>query len=150
MKKSLPLLAALAVATASFAQTPAGTSQPAPTAATHLPTHRVMRMGQPKTPEQRADQRTAMLTKKLTLSADQQAKVHQILLAQAQEAQALKARYPAKEQHQARHQARQAGRATYQQQLQAVLSADQYGKLMALEQAHHRHGGHPGRMKAKS
>ena len=98
MKTPLFLLAALAIATTSFAQTPA---------TTHLPTHRVQRMGDlqkgnrpAKTPEQRADKHTAMLTKKLNLTAAQQPQVHQILLAQAQEAQALKAQYPADNQRQ--------------------------------------------------
>ena len=143
MKKPLFLLAAMAIATASFAQT-----TPAPT---QLPTHRVHRMGNHhKTPEQRADHRTAMLTKKLNLTAAQQPQVHQILLAQAQEGQALRAQYPAKEQRQARHQAMQAGRAKYQAQLQGVLSADQYGKLQAMRQEHQHKGEHGGQGPAKS
>jgi protein CpxP len=146
MKKSLLLLAAMAFATAGFAQTT--------TAPTQLPTHRVHRMGQgqgtPKTPEQRADHHTAMLTKKLALTADQQPKVRQILLAQAQEGQALRAKYPAKEQRQAHRQEMKAGRAKYQAQLQAVLSADQYGKLTAMQKGHHHKGGHGGKQPAKS
>jgi protein CpxP len=126
MKKSLLLLAALAFATTSFAQTTPATTT------THLPTHRVHRMGQGqhKTPEQRADHRTAMLTQKLALTADQQPKVRQILLAQAQEGQALQAKYQA--------------------QLQGVLSADQYGKLTAMQKEHHHKGEHGGKAKAKS
>lgn len=145
MKKSLLLLAAMAFATASFAQT-------TPAATTQLPTHRVHRMGQGahKTPEQRADHRTAMLTKKLALSADQQAKVHQIVLAQAQEGQALQAKYPAKEQRQARHQELKAGHAKYQAQLQGVLSADQYGKLTALQKEHHHKGARGAKQQGKS
>ena len=138
MKKSLLLLAALAFATASFAQT-------AP--ATQLRTHRVHRA---KTPEQHADTRTAMLTKKLSLTAAQQPQVRQILLAQAQESQALKAKYPTKEQRQARRTEMQAGHAKYQQQLQGVLSADQYGKLAALQKEHHHKGGHGGKANVKS
>jgi len=146
MKKSLLLLAALAFATASFAQTTPATTT------TQLPTHRVHRMGQgqPKTPEQRADHRTAMLTKKLALSTNQQAKVRQIMLAQAQEGQALQAKYPAKEQRQARHQEMKAGHAKYQAQLQAVLSADQYGQLTAMQKEQHHKGEHGGKAKAKS
>ena len=145
MKKSLLLLAAMAFATASFAQT-------APATTTQLPTHRVHRMGQGqhKTPEQRADHRTAMLTKKLSLTADQQPKVRQILLAQAQEGQALRAKYPAKEQRQAHRQELKAGHAKYQAQLQGVLSADQYGKLTAMQKEHHHKGEHGGKQKAKS
>ena len=145
MKKTLLLLAAMAFATASFAQT-------APTTTTQLPTHRVHRMGQGqrKTPEQRADHHTALLTKKLALSADQQPRVRQILLAQAQEGQALRAKYPAKEQRQAHRQELKAGRAKYQAQLQSVLSADQYGKLTAMQQERHHKGTHGGQPKAKS
>jgi len=144
MKKSLLLLAAMAFATASFAQTTPTT--------THLPTHRVHRIGQGqfKTPEQRADHHTAMLTKKLSLSTDQQPKVRQILLAQAQEGQALKAKYPAKEQRQAHRDEMKASHAKYQAQLQGVLSADQYGKLTAMQQERHHRSGHGGKQKAKS
>ncbi len=146
MKKTLFLLAALAFATASFAQTtPATPAAPA----TQLPTHRGHRLGQHQTPEQRADHHTAMLTKKLSLTAAQQPQVRQILLAQAQEGQALQAKYPAKEQRQARHAEMQAGRAKYQQQLQGVLSAAQFGKLTAMQKEHH-HKGHGDKTKAKS
>ncbi|MDJ0364804.1 hypothetical protein QMK33_06540 [Hymenobacter sp. H14-R3] len=143
MKNSLLLLAALAFATASFAQTAPATTT------TQLPTHRVHRMGHNKTPEQRADTRTTVLTKKLSLTAAQQPQVHQILLAQAQEGQALKAKYPAKEQRKARHEEMKAGRAKYQQQLQGVLNADQYGRLTAMQKEHHHKGEHGGKIKAK-
>jgi Spy/CpxP family protein refolding chaperone len=152
MKKSLLLLAAMAFATASFAQTttPANTTQ--------LPTHRVHRMGdhkkgdhQAKTPEQRADHHTAMLTKKLSLTADQQPKVRQILLAQAQEAQALKEQYPTADQRKTRHDAMKAGQAKYQAQLQAVLKPDQYSKLLAMKQErHHKGGKHADKSKTKA
>lgn len=151
MKNSLLLLAAMAFATASFAQAPATTTQ--------LPTHRVQRMGdhakgdhqKNKTPEQRADKHTAMLTKKLSLTPDQQPKVHQILLAQAQEAQTLKAQYPADNQRQARHEAMQAGQAKYQAQLQGVLKPDQYSKLLTLKQErHHKGGKHGDKSKTKA
>jgi protein CpxP len=145
MKKSLLLLAAMAFATASFAQITATTTQ--------LPTHRVQRMGKDKaakSPEQRADKHTAMLTQKLSLTAAQQPQVRQILLAQAQETQALKAQYPADNQRQARHEAMKAGHAKYQTQLQGVLSADQYSKLLALKQEHHKGGKHGDKSKAKA
>lgn len=150
MKKSLLLLAAMAFATASFAQAPATTTQ--------LPTHRVHRMGdhkkgdhQAKTPEQRADRHTAMLTKKLGLTADQQPQVRQILLAQAQEATALQEQYPTADQRKTRHEAMKAGQAKYQAQLQAVLKPDQYSKLLAMKQEHHHKGGkHGDKSKAKA
>jgi Spy/CpxP family protein refolding chaperone len=149
MKKSLLLLAAMAFATASFAQT---------TAPTQLPTHRVHRMGdhkkgdhQAKTPEQRADRHTAMLTKKLSLTADQQPKVRQILLAQAQEAKALKEQYPTADQRKTRHDAMKAGQAKYQAQLQGVLKPDQYSKLLAMKQErHHKGGKHGDKSKTKA
>ncbi len=152
MKKSLLLLAAMAFATASFAQT----TTPATT--TQLPTHRVHRMGdhkkgdhQAKTPEQRADRHTAMLTKKLGLTAEQQPQVRQILLAQAQEANALKTQYPTADQRKARHEAMQAGQAKYQAQLQSVLKPDQYSKLLAMKQErHHKGGKHGDKSKTKA
>jgi protein CpxP len=152
MKKSLFLLAAMAFATASFAQAPATTTQ--------LPTHRVHRMGdhtkakgdhQAKTPEQRADKHTAMLTKKLSLTAEQQPQVRQILLAQAQEAQTLKTQYPADTQRKARHEAMKAGQAKYQAQLQGVLKPDQYSKLLTMKQErHHKGGKHADKSKTKA
>ena len=148
MKKSLFLLAALAFASASpsFAQT---TPTPTQAAKAHHGKHGG-HSKQAKTPEQRADHGTAMLTKKLSLTAAQQLQVRQILLAQAQEGQALRAQYPAKEQRQARRQAMQAGRAKYQAQLQGVLSTDQYGKLQALHQERQHKGEHGGKRPAKS
>ena len=145
MKKSLLLLAAMAFATASFAQTTPATTQ--------LPTHRVHRMGkgEHKTPEQRADHHTAMLTKKLSLTTDQQPRVRQILLAQAQEAKALKEQYPTAEQRKARHDAMKAGQAKYQTQMQAVLKPDQYSKLLAMKQErHHKGGKHGDKSKTKA
>jgi Spy/CpxP family protein refolding chaperone len=150
MKKSLLLLAAMAFTTASFAQVPATPTQ--------LPTHRVHRMGdhkkgdhQAKTPEQRADHHTAMLTKKLSLTADQQPKVRQILLAQAQEAKALKEQYPTTDQRKTRHEAMKSGQAKYQAQLQAVLKPDQYSKLLAMKQErHHKGGKHGDKSKTKA
>ena len=92
-----------------------------------------------------------MLTKKLSLTADQQPKVRQILLAQAQEAQSLKAQYPADDQRQTRHEAMKAGHAKYQAQLQAVLKPDQYSKLLALKQEHsHKGGKHGDKSKTKA
>jgi|GEM_PF-1361690 len=151
MKKSLFLLAALAFASASpsFAQQQVGASQTTPTLTQHHGKHGGHGK-HAKTPEQRADHGTTMLTEKLSLTAAQQPQVHQILLAQAQEGQALRAQYPAKEQRQTRRQAMQAGRAKYQAQLQGVLSADQYGKLQALHQERQHKGEHGGKRPAKS
>jgi protein CpxP len=139
MKKSLLLAVAFAFAAASpsFAQT---TPAPTPTAMAkgHHGKHQ-------KTPEQSAEHHTAMLTKKLSLTTDQQAKVKQLLLAQAQEADAIKAKYPDATQRQAMHQEITAGRAKYQAQLQAVLNPDQLSKFAALQQTHqHKNKGERG------
>jgi protein CpxP len=137
MKKFLLLAAAFAFAAASpsVAQT---TAAPAAMAKGHHGKHQ-------KTPEQSAEHHTAMLTKKLSLTPEQQAKVKQIMLAQAQEADAIKAKYPDATQRQAMHQEITAGRAKYQTQLQAVLNADQMSKFTALQQTHqHKNKGERG------
>jgi protein CpxP len=137
MKKFLLLAAAFAFAAASpsIAQT---TPTPAAMAKGHHGKHH-------KTPEQSAEHHTAMLTKKLSLTTDQQAKVKQILLAQAQEADAIKAKYPDATQRQAMHQEITAGRTKYQAQLQAVLNPDQMSKFAALQQTHqHKNKGERG------
>jgi protein CpxP len=137
MKKFLLLAAAFAFAAASpsVAQT---TPTPAAMAKGHHGKHQ-------KTPEQSAEHHTAMLTKKLSLTPEQQAKVKQIMLAQAQEADAIKAKYPDATQRQAMHQEITAGRAKYQTQLQAVLNADQMSKFTALQQTHqHKNKGERG------
>jgi protein CpxP len=146
MKKSLLLAAFFATiaASPSFAQT---TPAPTPTAMAkgYLGKHH-------KTPEQSAEHHTAMLTKKLSLTTDQQAKVKQIMLAQAQEADAIKAKYPAATQRQAMHQEIEASRAKYQTQLQAVLSPDQMTKYTALQQErqHKNKSDHNAQAKVKS
>jgi protein CpxP len=144
MKKFLLLAAAFAFAAASpsVAQT---TPTPAAVAKGHHGKHH-------KTPEQSAEHHTAMLTKKLSLTADQQAKVKQIMLAQAQEATAIKAKYSGATQRQAMHQEITAGRTKYQAQLQAVLNADQLTKYTALQQErqHKPKGEHHAQAKVKS
>lgn len=144
MKKSLLLAAlfAFAAASPSFAQT-------APTPATMAKGHQGKHH---KTPEQSAEHHTAMLTKELSLTTDQQAKVKQIMLAQAQEADAIKAKYPGATQRQAMHQEITATRGKYQTQLQAVLSADQLTKYATLQQERqHKHKGeHNAQAKVKS
>ncbi|MGI4873665.1 MAG: hypothetical protein ACRYFX_21105 [Janthinobacterium lividum] len=130
MKKSLLLLAAFALAATSpsFAQT-------APVAAApHGKMHH-----QPKTPEQSAQHHTASLTKKLGLNADQQTKVYQIFLTEAQQGQSAKA---AATSRQGMRQDMQAMRTQQQQQLQAVLTPAQYSQLVAMKQERKDHKGH--------
>ncbi|HEX8507095.1 MAG TPA: hypothetical protein VF630_17155, partial [Hymenobacter sp.] len=78
MKKTLLLLAALALNTAgtSFAQT-------APAARTSVKAHKGK--GDHKTPAQKADHKAAKMAKELGLTADQEARVEQLMLARQQE-----------------------------------------------------------------
>jgi Spy/CpxP family protein refolding chaperone len=119
MKKTLFLLAALALTTAgpSFAQT-----SPAKTSAQAKPK---------KTPEQKADHKASKKAKELGLTADQEARVEQLMLTRHQETAAFKAKYGND---------KNAGRADmkaaherYQAQLKSILTADQYAKLSQLK-----------------
>ena len=141
MKKSLFLLAALAFATAgtSFAQT-------APTApAKHTRQHA------PKDPAKMADHKASKMAKELGLTADQETKVEQLLLARQQETAALKAKYGTD---------RNAGRAEmkaahekYAAQLKTILTPEQYAKFDQMKDQHHGHGkegGNKAKGKAKA
>lgn len=131
MKKTLILLAALAFTTAgtSFAQTTS-------TAAT---TVRKARQGKDhKTPAQKADHKAAKMAKDLGLTADQETRVEQLMLARQQESAAFKAKYGTD---------KKAGRADmkaahdrYETQLKSILTTDQYAKLGQLKAEHRGHG----------
>ncbi|WP_426061517.1 hypothetical protein [Hymenobacter sp. B1770] len=125
MKKTLILLAALAFTTAgtSFAQT--------------APTKTHAKAKTKKSPEQKADHKASKMAKELGLTADQEARVEQLMLARHQETAAFKAKYGND---------KQAGRADmkaahdrYQAQLKTILTADQYAKLSQLKQEHRGH-----------
>lgn len=75
-----------------------------------------------KTPEQRAEARTAQLSKSLALNAVQTEKVRQLNLAQAQEMKAVRTKNAANRQE------AKAARDRHEAQLKAVLTADQYAK----------------------
>jgi protein CpxP len=126
----LPLLAVVAISFSAAAQTTP------PQKGEH---HR-------RSPQEMADHQTKRLGKELSLSADQSAKVQQIMTARAQEMQALRAdgsARPSREQM-------QANRAKYDDQLKQVLTPDQFTKYTTL--AANRHGGHSmkdGKLKAK-
>lgn len=141
MKKSLLLLAALAFTAAgpSFAQT-------APAATTKARTHQGGK-GHHKDPARKADQKAAKMAKELGLSADQEAKIEQLMLARQQETAAFKTKYGAD---------KNAGRAEmkashdkYNAQLKAILTPEQFAKFGQLKQAHRGHGQMPGGDKAK-
>jgi Spy/CpxP family protein refolding chaperone len=145
MKKTLMLLAALAFTTAgtSFAQT-------APAATTKVKMHGGKGGHGPKDPAKMADHKAAKMAKELGLTADQEAKVEQLMLARQQETQALKTKYAAD---------KTVGRAEmkashekYQAQLKTILTPEQYAKFDQLKGEHRGHGGkgQGGKMKMKA
>jgi Spy/CpxP family protein refolding chaperone len=139
MKKTLMLLAALALTTAgtTFAQT-------APAAGTAK-----MKIKGGKdhdkdkfTPEQKADKGAAKMAKELGLAPDQEARVEKILLARNQETQALKSKTGTD--RKAAHDSMKALRDRYDGQLKAALTAEQFTKYQQLRAEHKGHGGHRG------
>ncbi len=127
MKKYLfPMLAALALSVgAAQAQAPAqdgGRSQ--------------------ASPEQMAARQTERMTQALGLSADQTTKVQQILATRDQEMQGMRGQVQsgAVTRDQMREQM-QAGRAKYDAQFKAVLTADQYTKYTAMQAQRMQRGG---------
>jgi Spy/CpxP family protein refolding chaperone len=129
MKKTLALLAALALTTAgtSFAQTtPAATTQ-----AHHG-------KGGHKDPAKKADQKASKMAKELGLNADQEAKVEQLMLARQQETAALKAKYGTDKT--AGRADMKAAREKYNAQLKAILTPEQYAKFDKMKDEHHGHG----------
>ena len=139
MKKTLVLLAALALTTAgtSFAQT-------APAAS---PTMQARKQA-PRDPAKMADHRASRMAKDLGLNADQEAKVEQLMLARQQETTALKTKYGTD---------RKAGRPEikaahdrYEAQMKAILTPEQFAKLGQLKAEHHGHDKDGGKMKMKA
>lgn len=138
-KTALPLVAALA-----FTCSAASAQVAPPQGQRPLPS-----------PQEMAQHQTQRLSKQLNLSADQSARVQQIMQQRAQDMQAMRASAPAgADRHQLREQM-QANRAKYDDQLKAVLTPDQFGKYAALQQERHHHGPRPegegkdGKFKAK-
>ena len=89
---------------------------------------------QHKTPEQKAQRMTQVLQKKLTLSADQSAKVNAILLKSATRMDSLKAANAASAERKASRQSRKAILVQTDESLKTVLNADQqktYAELKA-------------------
>ena len=122
MKNALFLLAALALtsAAAQAQTTPATTAQTAP----------LNGQGTMRSPEQQAEGQAQRLAKELNLTADQQAKVQQLMATQRQETQA--AIQGAGGNRRAMGQAMRAGRDKFNGQLQTVLTADQYTKYQQI------------------
>ena len=147
MKKTLFLLAALALTTAgtSFAQTAVkATGSDAKQTARHYESGKKG----PKDPAKMADHKAGKLAKELGLTADQEAKVEQLMLARQQESTALKAKYGTD---------RKAGRTEmraahdrYEAQLKTILTPEQFAKMDKLKAEHHGHGKDGGKMKMKA
>ena len=126
MKKTLILLAALALTTAgtSFAQTtPAATSMVK------------ARKQAPKSPTQKADRHAGKMAKELGLNADQEAKVEQLLLARQQESAALKTKHGTNKK--AGRPEMKAAHDRYEAQFKTILSAEQYAKFQLKKTEHH-------------
>lgn len=114
MKKTLVLLAALAWAPLSHCL-----AQP-----TMAPTN---------PPDERTTRQVQALTRQLSLTPEQSPRVESILQAQLQALQALKDKYPAGQCRGAMGELRST-KATYDAQLQAVLTPEQFAKLEQLRQ----------------
>lgn len=104
----------------------------------------------PRSPQEMAGHQTERLSKDLNLSADQSAKVQQILTARAQDMQAARATSGARP----THAQRQASRASYDDQFKQVLTPEQFTKYTAMQtNRHHRGPAGPnlpdGKLKAK-
>jgi len=132
MKKTLFLLAALALATAgpSFAQT-------APVKATGTDAKQTARHYQkgPKDPAKMADHRAGKMAKELGLTADQEAKVESLMLARQQESTALKAKYGTD--RKAGRPEMKAAHDRYEAQMKTILTPEQYAKYQAKKDEHH-------------
>ena len=104
-------------------------------------------------PQEMAQHQAKRLTKTLGLSADQSAKVAQIMEQRAQDMQAMHATAQASTDRQQLRQQMQANRAKYDDQLKAVLTPDQFGKYTAMREERRHHGQRPefkdGKFKAK-
>ncbi|TDN40387.1 hypothetical protein E4631_11410 [Hymenobacter sp. UV11] len=119
MKKFLlPLLALALSATAASAQTTPDQADSRPQ----------------RTPEEMAARQTQGLTKQLGLSADQSAKVQQIMLARDQDMMTMRGQMQAGtgDRKQMREQM-MAGRAKYDDQLKAVLTPEQFTQMQTLQ-----------------
>ena len=89
--------------------------------------------GPRRSPDEMVAMQTKRLTKELSLTPDQAAKVQQILLTRMQDRQAMRGQLQSGDRSQMRDQM-QANRAKYEEQFKGVLTPDQYTKFTAMEQ----------------
>lgn len=92
-----------------------------------------MRDGQQRTPEQRADLQTQRLSTQLGLTAEQQPKVREIILAQAKRMETLREQRGSAD-RQAMMQQMQDARTSTEAQLKGVLTPEQYTKYEQLRE----------------
>ncbi|MBJ6109699.1 hypothetical protein JAO73_11795 [Hymenobacter sp. BT523] len=81
------------------------------------------------TPEQQAQRRTQYLAKELGLTADQQAKLQPILLAQRQDMLAMREKVQTGGRQRGMGQELKAAQAKYTEQIKAVLTPEQFAKF---------------------
>lgn len=146
MKKSLVLLAALALSSAAaFGQTAVKTTgSDANQNALHQNLAKDKTKQAPATTAQKADRKAGKMAKELGLNADQEARVEKLLVARKQEEAALKAKYATD---------KKAGRADmkaahdrYETALKAILTPEQFTKMSQMKAEHHGHGKDGGKM----
>lgn len=137
MQKSLFSLLAAAVLTIGTAAAQTTTTAPAAGQGTAPVERQMMR----RSPEQMAQRQSERLTQELGLSAEQSAKVQQILLARDQEMQAAFGQAREGGNRDQMREQMQAGRAKYDAQFKEVLTADQYTKYTAMEAQQMQRGG---------
>ncbi len=129
MKKSLILLAALALTTAAAraqsAPTPPPNAQPTQPSTAPLTDRGPLRL-----PEQQAQNQANLLARELALSPEQETKVQQVLTTQRQQMQAT--RQQAGGNRRAMAQAMRAGREQLETQLKGILTTDQFTKYQQL------------------
>ena len=144
MKKTLFLLAALALATAgpSFAQTAVKT-----TGTDANQTARHYEKKGPKDPAKTASHKADKMAKELGLNADQKSKVEKLMLARQQESTTLKTKYAADKN--AGRTEMKAAHDRYETQLKAILTPEQFAKMDKMKAEHHGHGKDGGKMKMK-
>ena len=125
MKTFLVLLAATtALAGSCLAQVPASATPAAPAP-----------VAPPTAPDQQAARRAQYLTKELGLTADQQARLAPILLAQRQEMLGLRSQAQTGGQRRGMGQDLKAAQARYDAQVKAILTPDQYARFGQLKEA---------------
>ena len=96
------------------------------------------------TPDEMAKRQTERMTQELGLTADQTAKVQQIMLARGQEMQAMRGQArDASNRDQMREQL-QASRTKYDAQFKGILTADQYSRYITQQAYRMSRGGGPG------